>query len=148
VEAATIEPATWERAPALTNRGAAPDLSHLRLIEARSNMIRGDHRGVVIDACTSAEVALSTAIRGRLPLDDTQTVDTLIDGTSGVVVLSDLARALGVDVPVERKEIVNQIGNRRNRAVHPAHVSSREGARLCLDLCAQVVNAASPLAES
>lgn len=147
LEAATIEPATWERALALTNRGAAPHLSHLRLLEARSNMIRGDHRAVVIDACTAAEVALSTAIRGRFPLDDTQAVDALIDGTSGVVALSDLARALGVDVPVERKEIVNQIGNRRNRAVHRAHVSSREGARLCLDLCAQVVNAAAPLPE-
>lgn len=145
LEPAAIEPTTWNRALALTNRGAEPDLSHLRLLAARSNLIRGDHRAAVIDACTAAEVALSNAIRERLPTAGQQYVDALLNGTSGVAALSDLARALGVDVPVKRDDIKNQIGNRRNRAVHQSHVSSSKGAQRCVHLCAQVVNAAAPL---
>src|SRR5205814_10224601 len=139
--------AMWRRVIAEANQGRQPPDSVLLLRDARAASHRHNPRKALIDCGTAVEVALSTAIRGRL---STVTVDEgaitrFLNKTNGMVQLFELASALGVSLPCSKNRLTTEIAEPRNTAVHQGAEPASDAARDALATATVLVQSLNPV---
>jgi hypothetical protein len=137
----------WRRTIAEANQGRQPPDSVLLLRDARAASHRHNPRKALIDCGTAVEVALSTAIRGRL---STVTVDEgaitrFLNKTNGMVQLFELASALGVSLPCSKNRLTTEIAEPRNTAVHQGAEPASDAARDALATATVLVQSLNPV---
>lgn len=134
----------WREAVARTNRSLPPPTAHLYLRDARANSLHGERRRAVIDACTAAEVAMTTRV--LLRTGDTEHVRQILKNTRGATELYDLVCALDSPVKgVSRARVMNELASPRNVAAHEGTPPTPEATRLAYEVALQIVRAYSPV---
>lgn len=134
----------WREAVARTNRSLPPPTAHVYLRDARANSLHGERRRAVIDACTAAEVAMTTRVLSKA--GDTEHVRRILRNTRGATELYDLVCALDSPVNgVSRARVMNQLANPRNVAAHEGTPPTPDATRLAYEVALQIVGAYSPV---
>ncbi|MFF2082846.1 hypothetical protein ACFVVM_03685 [Nocardia sp. NPDC058176] len=116
------------------------------LRDARSWLEAGQTRRAVIDGCTAAEVALTNQLDRLLRSTDTAVKSELLLRCPGVAELGKLVRALG-GITASRNRLEEKLAKVRNLAVHAGAEPSIDVATLALEVAAEAVEHARPLAQ-
>jgi hypothetical protein len=124
-------------------------LAHTVLRRSVVNLLAGDHRLCVIDACSASEIALGAALRAHLTahgLDDADTAQLLRLG-SGIGEAFPVYQQLVLAGPstVSRGRVLDQLAHPRNRAVHAGEHPDETVARRALETARLLVQEAAPL---
>lgn len=134
----------WREAVARTNRSQPPPTAHLYLRDARANSLHGERRRAVIDACTAAEVAMTTRVLSKA--GDTEYVRRILRNTRGATELYDLVCALvGPVNGVSRGRVMNELASPRNVAAHEGTPPTPDATSRAYEIALQIVRAYSPV---
>jgi len=117
------------------------------LKQAQSAHLHGRYRQCVIDACTAAEASISERVQAELMRRSvpTDARERITRQAGGVVELSQLARSMGLSLPVSLKAISDRLAGPRNLAVHVGSPLDAKTATAAFPLARQLVNAVNPL---
>lgn len=144
------EPLTLEQlrgALRRASRGEHLPLEHRLLISAEVAHLDHDLRQAVIDAGSSAEVALGTAVaeylRAKRIAEDF--IEQAIVNANGIVGLTSLYNSLGSILPVSRNRVANELARVRNEAAHGGRTPTHNQALQALQHARTLVQAARPL---
>lgn len=116
------------------------------LRDARSWLEARQTRRAVIDGCTAAEVALTNQLDRLLHSADTTVKSELLLRCPGVAELGKLVRALG-GITAPRNRLEEKLANVRKLAGHAGTEPSIDEATLALEVAAEAVEHARPLAQ-
>ncbi|WP_228002459.1 HEPN domain-containing protein [Nocardia australiensis] len=130
----------------LAARGTQPDAEWLFMRDARSLLNAGEYRRAVIDACTAAELAVTSLIDRKFDDDGISKAERKREfdshhGLSKLTQLHKKRRASG-KLP---KRVVEEVGAPRNKAAHKGACLSRAEADTAIGTAAEVVSTAFPL---
>ncbi|MEV0686853.1 hypothetical protein AB0I35_23585 [Nocardia sp. NPDC050378] len=130
----------------LAARGTRPDAEWLFMRDARSLLNAGEYRRAVIDACTAAELAVTSLIDRKFDDDGTTKVERKREfgahhGLFKLTQLHKKRRAFG-KLPTR---LVEEVGAPRNKAAHKGASLSRNEAETAIGTAAEVVSIAFPL---
>ena len=131
------------------SKSYALPLQHALLQRARSDFTNGTFREAVINACTAAEVSLSTAVRTALNSANVRekTVTNIMRQSSGAVEIFRLFVITGGKNTVSDDRVMDQLAKPRNDAVHAGVSSTRNDAQRAIETANAIVEAAAPLPE-
>ena len=132
---------------ALTASSAAPPLEWLLIRDARSLVTARQYRRAVIDACTAAEVSLTSLIDDKFDADGTPEPDrkSQFDSHHGISRLKRLHGAVGAAGTLPTR-LVEDVGTLRNKAAHRGYEPTPTETDLAIDTATAVVELATPLA--
>jgi hypothetical protein len=131
----------------LASAGRKLPLPHAILLRARSEAVSGEFRRAVIDACTSAEVALGDAVRKAMTDAGVpeKTMANALKQASGAVEMFRLFVITGARLTVSDSRVMDQLANPRNQAAHAGLASTAEEAKRAIDTATLIVDAAAQL---
>jgi hypothetical protein len=132
---------------ALTASKTEPPLEWLLIRDARSLVTARQYRRAVIDACTAAEVSLTSLIDDKFDADGTPEADRKRQFAShhGISRLKQLHRAVGAAGTLPTR-LVEDVGALRNKAAHRGYEPTPAETGLAIDTATAVVELATPLA--
>lgn len=122
-------------------------LPYAFLLRSRSDRENGDFRQAIINACTAAEVSLSSAVEDALNSAKVRerTVVNIMRQSSGVVEIFRILIATGAPTPVSDDRVMDQLAKPRNDAVHAGARSTEIQAARAIETASLIVEAATPL---
>ena len=122
-------------------------LPYAFLLRSRSDRANGDFRQAIINACTAAEVSLSSAVEDALNSAKVRerTVVNIMRQSSGVVEIFRILIATGAPTPVSDDRVMDQSAKPRNDAVHAGARSTEIQAARAIETASLIVEAATPL---
>lgn len=131
------------------SKGYALPLQHALLQRAQSDFMNGNFRQAAINACTAAEVSLSTAVRAALNYANVRekTVTNIMRQSSGAVEIFRLFVITGGKSTVSDDRVMDQLAKPRNDAVHAGVSSTQNDAQRAIATANAIVEAAAPLPE-
>jgi hypothetical protein len=138
---------TLLRCMTLAGNGTQPPDEWLFIRDARSLVNAKQYRRAVIDACTAAELSLTTLIDNKFAADGTSTKDRKkqFDSHHGISKLKALHNKVGAagNLP---KRLVEDVGATRNKAAHRGYSPTIDETELAIETAVLVVEQAYPLA--
>ncbi len=123
--------------------GTTPEFAWRLLMDARALQHVGHYRRAVIDAATSAELAVSAILEDRLAQTEESVRDALLAANRMLGPKRKLLRSLNCRPLPPRFE--NDLVDPRNRAVHKGDKIDRQTCGKAISVAAQVVEEAYPL---
>jgi hypothetical protein len=133
----------------LASRKYELPLTYAMLSRARTAFAHGEMRQSVIDACTAAEVALAVPVRRWMEdaSGPSEAVEKVL-GRSGIVELFRLYVAMGGQLTIHEKRLMNQLAEPRNRATHAGVAPERNEAQRALEIASAIISGVLPLLKS
>jgi hypothetical protein len=146
LDAPAISVAQIKGAFARASRQERLPLAQDLLLASRNALWAKDYRLAAIEAGSAAEVALATAIRGRLSRRvEPAYIKAAIEDANGVIGLYDQYLALLGPLPESKGAVMNKLAAVRNRAAHAGERPTKDDAIGALRVSGSLVNATHPL---
>ncbi|WP_157031989.1 hypothetical protein [Kitasatospora cheerisanensis] len=125
-------------------------VQHRLLLYARNAKLGGDTRQAVIDAATSAEVALGVYVASRLKDKGLKPefIDEMIKDVNGIMNLHALCTSLGGKPGPSQNRVGHELARVRNEAAHQGKTPSPEVAEIAIGHAEAIVRALHPLPAS
>lgn len=133
----------WRTALRLAGEGREIPIEYRLLRDARVSLELGEYRRSVLDAATTAEIALS-ALLDQLAAPTGPNVADLIKSSNRDLgrLIKTLRRTLAAPIP---DSLQSQLVEPRNQAIHAGAVPSQEDSRIAISVAAEVLEFVIPV---